>query len=609
MAGNKDSMVKKTVKRTPVRTKPPEKDDIYHSLFKSSGIATLIAGEDGTISNANKEFVKLSGYQLRELKGKKKWHEFIVNGDLMKMGKYQELIGNSPDSFIKTYEFKLADKQGAIRDVYVSKGPVSGTKNVTLSFVDITDIIRAKELTSVSEAKYRSVIESTDDFIYMFDRDCRYVFVNGRVLAGLGVTEENIIGKRYGDFHDLDDTREFLNCVDKVYETAASCRYEHKSSKAGLYFLRTLSPIFEEGTRKVKYVAVISKDISDLKKTEEKLKYLSLHDPLTNLYNRAYFEEEMHRLDNTRFELAGLIMCDIDGLKLINDTLGHDKGDELLIIASQIIRKSFRESDVVARVGGDEFAILLPNSPRPKVEEICKRIKDGVIEYNAKNPSLPLGISMGFAIRTSPGESMAELYREADNQMYKEKLYNSQQARSVIVKNLIKTVEEKDLVTQRSVERLQQLVADLGSAVGLPEEKLKDLFLLARFHDIGNVGVHDRILHKEDGLTDDDIAEILKHCDVGHRIALSDPDLAHIADHILKHHEWWDGSGYPLGLSGEDIPMESRIMAIADAYESMTGERPHRKPLSKKEALEELRKNAGSQFDPNLVEKFIQIIA
>ncbi len=456
---------------------------------------------------------------------------------------------------------------------------------------------------------YRSLIESTDDYIYMYDRDCRYIFVNGRVLTRLGVTEENIIGKRYGDFHDLDDTREFTNYVDKVYETAASCRYEHKSGKEEFYLLRTLSPIFEGGTRKVKYVAVISKDISDLKKTEEKLKYLSLHDPLTNLYNRAYFEEEMHRLDNTRFELAGLIMCDIDGLKLINDTLGHDKGDELLIIASQIIKRSFRESDVVARVGGDEFAILLPNSPRSKVEEICKRIKDGTIEYNEQNPSLPLGISTGYAIRTAPGQSMAELYREADNQMYKEKLFNSQQARITIVKNLIKTVEEKDLVTKQSMERLQKFVVELGSAVGLPEERLKDLFLLAQFHDIGNVGIHERILHKQDGLTDDDIAEILKHCDVGHRIAQSAPDLAHIADHILKHHEWWNGKGYPLGLSGEEIPLESRVMAIADAYESMTGDRPHREPLSKKEALEELRRNAGSQFDPNLVEKFIRIVA
>ena len=215
--------------------------------------------------------------------------------------------------------------------------------------------------------------------------------------------------------------------------------------------------------RKVKYVAIISKDITDLKKTEEKLKYLSLHDPLTGLYNRAYFEEEMHRIDSSRYELVGIIVCDIDGLKLINDTLGHNKGDQLLITASKVIRKSFREGDVVARVGGDEFAILLPNSPRAKVENICQRIKHAVVTYSRKNTLLPLSIATGFAIRNNPNQSMAELYREADNNMYKEKLYSSQNARNVIVKNLINTVEVKGALNKESFENFQKHVLDTGT--------------------------------------------------------------------------------------------------------------------------------------------------
>jgi diguanylate cyclase (GGDEF)-like protein len=425
------------------------------------------------------------------------------------------------------------------------------------------------------------------------------------------VSEANIIGKRYGDFHDAQDAAEFAGYVEKVFETAMSHRYEHKSGKENdqRYVLRTLSPVVDGRTGRVKFVAVVSKEITDIKKTEEKLKYLSLHDPLTNLYNRAYFEEEMHRLDNNRFELVGLIMCDIDGLKLINDTLGHDKGDELLAVASRVIRKSFRESDVVARVGGDEFAILLPNSPKSKVEEICNRIRSSVIDYNRKNPHLPLGISTGFAIRTGPGQSMAALYREADNSMYKEKLFGSRHARNVIVRNLLNTIETKGITTRRSVKRLRQLVTILGSAAGLSDKRLKDLTLLAQFHDIGNVSIHDRILLKEGSLNAEELLEMHKHCDIGHRIAQSAANLTHIADYILKHHEWWDGSGYPLGLAGEEIPLESRIMAIADAYESTTGGRPHRKAVSREEALKELRKCAGSQFDPDLVEKFVETVA
>ncbi len=589
--------------------KTAKSHDLYRSHFESSGIATLIAGKDGTISYANQRFLDLSGYQRSEMEGIKKWSELIVNGNLTKMKQYHEFIDHNATVPAQSYEFKLAASKGSIRDVQIFRNPLIGTNDTAIFFIDITDLVRARKQVSSSEEKYRSLIESTDDSVYMVDRDCTYIFVNKQVLGRLSVTETNLIGKRYGDFHDADDTLEFAGYVEKVFETAASQRYEHKSGKeTQSCMLRTLSPIVEGGTRQVKFVAVVSKDITDLKKTEEKLKYLSLHDPLTGLYNRAYFEEEMHRLDNNRFELVGLIMCDIDGLKLINDTLGHDKGDELLAVASQVIRRSFRENDVVARVGGDEFSILLPNSPRSKVEEICARIKGGVVDYNRKNPHLPLGISTGFAIRTGPDQSMAELYREADNSMYKEKLFGSQHARNVIVRNLLNTIETKGITTKHSVKRLRQLVTVLGNAVGLPDKRLRDLALLAQFHDIGNISIHDRILLKEGRLTAEELLEMHKHCDIGHRIAQSAANLMHIADYILKHHEWWDGSGYPLGLAGEEIPLESRIMAIADAYESMTGGRPHRKAVSKEDALMELRRCAGSQFDPDLVGKFVEAV-
>jgi diguanylate cyclase (GGDEF)-like protein len=219
----------------------------------------------------------------------------------------------------------------------------------------------------------------------MIDRDCTYLFVNRQVVNRLSAAESDIIGRKYADFHNADDTYDFADYVEKVFAWGTSLSYEHKSDNGKRCTLRTLSPIMDPKIPEVKCVAVISKNITEIKKTEEKLKYLSLHDPLTGLYNRAYFEEEMHRLDNNRFESVGLIMCDIDGLKLINNTLGHEKGDELLASASQIIRRSFRENDVVARVGGDEFAVLLPNTPRSKVEEMCARIKNSVAYYTTSS--------------------------------------------------------------------------------------------------------------------------------------------------------------------------------------------------------------------------------
>jgi HD-GYP domain-containing protein (c-di-GMP phosphodiesterase class II) len=221
---------------------------------------------------------------------------------------------------------------------------------------------------------------------------------------------------------------------------------------------------------------------------------------------------------------------------------------------------------------------------------------------------LPLSIATGFATRNGPNQGIAELYRDADNNMYGEKLYSSQSARNVIVKNLINAVEAKGLMNKHLLERFQKLVVALARAVGIPEERIKDLFLLAQFHDIGNIRIDDHILRKPGRLTKEELVEIQKHCDIGHRIAQSAPDLAHISDFILKHHEWWDGSGYPLGLKGNEIPLESRVIAIADAYEAMTAGRPHRAAMSKKEAIGELKKCSGTQFDPYLVKRFIEVV-
>lgn len=347
-------------------------------------------------------------------------------------------------------------------------------------------------------------------------------------------------------------------------------------------------------------------EIAERKVAEEKMMYFSMHDPLTGLYNRTFFEQEMYKLD--KCPNVGLIMCDVDGLKLINDSMGHDKGDSLLIATANLIKGCFRSSDIVARVGGDEFAILLPNASQIMLEEAYQRLQENAITLNHSLQGLPLSLSIGFALKTEPYTSLNDLYIEADNNMYREKLYRSQSARSAIVQTLMKALEARDFITEGHAERLQVMVADMGAALGLPQKSIVDLRLLAQFHDIGKVGLRDRILFKPGPLTPEEKQEMQRHCETGHRIALSSPDLMHIADWVLKHHEWWNGQGYPLGLKGEEIPLECRILAIADAYDAMTNDRPYRKAITHEEAIAELRKCAGTQFDPELVEKFAAVL-
>lgn len=166
-------------------------------------------------------------------------------------------------------------------------------------------------------------------------------------------------------------------------------------------------------------------------------------------------------------------------------------------------------------------------------------------------------------------------------------------------------LEARDFITEGHADRLKHLAGTLGRAMGLSEAILANVRLLAQFHDIGKVGIPDRILFKPGPLTPEERREMQRHSEIGHRIALSSPVLAPIADLILKHHEWWDGNGYPLKLKGKDIPLECRILAIVDAYDAMTSDRPYRKAMPRDEALRELFRCAGTQFDPYLVQKFI----
>ncbi|MHB1419986.1 MAG: diguanylate cyclase domain-containing protein [Bacillota bacterium] len=189
---------------------------------------------------------------------------------------------------------------------------------------------------------------------------------------------------------------------------------------------------------------------------QEQLRYIGHHDSLTGLYNRAFLQSELTRLEAGPFYQTGLIICDVDGLKLVNDTMGHEAGDELLVAAARVIKRSFRDEDVVARVGGDEFAVLLLNTTRTVVEAGQRRIQEMVSGYNASNPIVPLSISVGFAVRDNSVMSIDQLYGEADSNMYRYKITNSKNAHSAIVQNLIKQAIASDNSEQH--ERLYKLM-------------------------------------------------------------------------------------------------------------------------------------------------------
>jgi len=342
-------------------------------------------------------------------------------------------------------------------------------------------------------------------------------------------------------------------------------------------------------------------------KANDNMRFLSRHDALTGLYNRTHFEHELKRLQEAGTVPVALIICDIDGLKFINDTLGHAVGDQLLVATGEIIRTAVEVGGTIARIGGDEFAIILPGTDAKMGDFICKKIKGLLKKYSQGQFRVPLSLSLGCAVKVESISSLPQVLIEADNYLYREKLHQSKSFQNNFGQTVIKLLEARDFIAEGHADRMQDMASRLAGKVGLSKKRIDNLRLLARYHDIGKVGIPDAILSKAGPLTSEERKEMQGHCDIGYRIAQSSPELLPIAEWILKHQEWWDGMGYPLGLAGEEIPIECRILAIVDAFDAMTNDRSYRPGMSREAAVAELKLCAGSQFDPGLVEKFLEI--
>ncbi len=365
-----------------------------------------------------------------------------------------------------------------------------------------------------------------------------------------------------------------------------------------------------------------------------RLEQKSRIDELTGLFNRRYFEERLKEelSRHSRYsDVFSIFMIDLDNFKAYNDVYGHPAGDILLGQIGKIIKSSVRNVDQAFRYGGDEFVVILPQTARDAAYVVAERVRRQIAEEMEKR-AIAVTCSIGLASYPADGMLSGELVDVADTALYNAKrtggnrIFLSSKILSkppddggipgIITRpsslsevyDIASAAEAKDPYTYGHSKKVNIYAVALAEAIGLSPDEVSTLSAAALLHDIGKIVIPDKVLNKKGKLNKEDWETIKAHPKLGANIISNIPRLAPSVNSILYHHERWDGSGYPEGLKGEEIPIEARILAIADSFEAMTSARPYRPPLSLEEVVTELRQGAGLQFDPKLVEVFIDIV-
>ncbi len=349
---------------------------------------------------------------------------------------------------------------------------------------------------------------------------------------------------------------------------------------------------------------MVFRDIREKRDRLNRISYLSNHDQLTGLFNRFYYEEKFEEMMNEENLPLTLAILDVNGLKLTNDAFGHLMGDRLLKTLGDVLKEQCRKKDMIFRVGGDEFVIMMTNTLEDEAKEIFTNIYRALEEVKLEN--IVISVSIGWATSTSKIKNMDDIYIKAEEYMYRKKIAEGQSMRNRTVQVILNTLNEKNKRERIHAQNVSKISRKIAEIMNFDPEVVKEIELAGLLHDIGKIAIDENILNKNGVLTDSEYNQIKRHPECGYQIMKSVDAYSKLADYILSHHERWDGMGYPRGLSGDSIPLFARIINVADAYEAMTADRPYRIGMSHDDALIEMKRCAGTQFDPSIVATFIK---
>lgn len=517
---------------------------------------------------------------LAALEGKTKGH-YETN---LLNGKYKE-------------EFKKA--------CYDEDGELIGTAGFSR---DITDYKLAEQALKQSEARFRAIFEKSQIGIGIYDSvDGTAYHVNSRLAEIFGRPREEVLRLDWAEYSHPDDIEENLqkmSLLNKGMIDSFSLEKRFiKPDGSVIWTNMIVTPFQSVETANPCHLCLIN-DITAQKEAEQETLYLNYHDQLTGLYNRRFYDEELMRLDTEQNLPISLIMADVNGLKLTNDAFGHMAGDQLLTKIGEIIKRECRTDDIAARIGGDEFILLLPRTTPQEADGIMKRISDAI--QKEKWDGLICSISFGSGTKRNRTEDMKKIYMLAEDRMYRDKLSESRSMRYEMIRIIRETLYQKNEREQRHCERVSELCGLIGAAMGLSQGEVAELKTAGLLHDIGKIGIDENLLNKSGDLSRSEWEDMQRHPEIGYHILSSVNEFAAIAEFVLSHHERVDGKGYPRNLKEQEIPLQSKIISIADSFDAMTSQRTYKRVMTKAEAVEEIRKNIGCQFDREIAAVFLE---
>lgn len=584
----------------------------YHLLFENA-VETVFVAQDSTIKLCNPIAEALTGYtreELLEMPALSLVHpddrEFVI-----KSHKDRPEVDNA----VNRYDFRVLAKDETVKWVEIKSIFIEwDEKPATLNF--LTDISGRKQAVCdlmESEAKYRLITEFASDVIWVLNlTKNEYTYISPSVMNLRGYTPAE--AKALGVVKSF--TPESMQVVQ--YSVVKNLEHFKANPKADNHYINELqqtrkdgSTVWVEESTKYRYnaegeieIVGVTRNIEDRKKTEDEILYLSYHDQLTGLKNRRYYDELVKDLENENCIPLTLIMADVNGLKLTNDAFGHKAGDLILKQVADTLKKHCRDGDYAVRIGGDEFVLLMPATDTVTAEAILQRLNKSIAAEREKN--FTMSVSIGFAVRGKANEEINEVFKKAEDDMYRHKLAESSSLRSQTINVIMNTLYEKNNREMLHSKRVSELCESLARKIDLDENEVNQLRLAGLMHDIGKIGIDEKILNNRSKLKKDEWAEVRRHSEIGYRILSSVNEFSEIADCILEHHERWDGKGYPRGLRGEEISLQARVITVADAFDAMTSDRSYRKACSEEAAVAEIIRCAGTQFDPDIVKVFVE---